>query len=59
MLWAVGFGFEAIGDAQLAAFVAAKTGKPMLERSLLDTKPGYGDYIRRASGFFPRPPRTD
>ncbi|MBV9369695.1 MAG: DUF1295 domain-containing protein [Frankiales bacterium] len=113
-LWLVGFGFEAIGDAQLAAFkrdpanrgqvmdrglwrytrhpnyfgeaclwtglylvaaqqwmgaatilspilmtyfVASKTGKPMLERMMHDTKPGYADYVRRTSGFFPLPPR--
>lgn len=113
-VWAVGFGFEAVGDAQLAAFkrdptnrgkvmdrglwrytrhpnyfgeaclwtglylvaaqqwmgavtilspvvmayfVASKTGKPMLERMMLDSKPGYADYVRRTSGFFPRPPR--
>lgn len=114
--WCVGFGFEAVGDAQLAAFkrdpanrrkvmdrglwrytrhpnyfgeaclwsglyliaaqqwtgavtvlspvlmtyfVAAKTGKPMLERMMLNSKPGYADYVRRTSGFFPRPPRRD
>ena len=114
LLWAVGFGFEAVGDAQLAAFrrdpanrgqvldrglwrytrhpnyfgeaclwtglylvaaqqwpgaltvlspvamvyfVAAKTGKPMLEAQLGATKPGYADYVRRTSGFLPLPPR--
>ena len=113
-LWAVGVTFEAVGDAQLAAFkrdtanrgrvldhglwrytrhpnyfgeaclwtglylvaaqqwpgaatvlspvamvyfVAAKTGKPMLEAQLADSKPGYADYVRRTSGFLPRPPR--
>jgi steroid 5-alpha reductase family enzyme len=115
-LWAVGLGFEAGGDAQLAAFkrdprnagrvmdrglwrytrhpnyfgeaclwtglyllaaqqwigavtilspvamvyfVAAKTGKPVLERTLLKTKPGYADYVSRTSGFVPLPPRGD
>lgn len=114
VVWAVGFGFEAVGDAQLAAFkrdpankgqvmdrglwrytrhpnyfgeaclwtglylvaaqqwmgavtilsplvmtyfVASKTGKPMLERMMLDSKPGYAEYVRRTSGFFPLPPR--
>ncbi|MDQ1748102.1 MAG: hypothetical protein QOD07_2365 [Frankiaceae bacterium] len=114
VLWAVGFFFEAVGDAQLAAFkrdpanrglvmdrglwrytrhpnyfgeaclwvglylvaaqqwagavtilspvtmtyfVASKTGKPMLERMLLDSKPGYADYVARTSGFVPRRPR--
>lgn len=115
VLWVLGFGFEAGGDAQLAAFkrdptnrgkvmdrglwrytrhpnyfgeaclwtglyliaaqewtgavtvvspaamvyfVAAKTGKPMLERVMLESKPGYADYVRRTSGFFPLPPRS-
>ena len=114
VLWVVGFGFEAGGDAQLAAFkrdpanrgkvmdrglwrytrhpnyfgeaclwsglyliaaqqwigavtilspivmtyfVAAKSGKPMLERNLLRSKPDYADYVRRTSGFIPLPPR--
>ena len=113
-LWAVGFGFEAIGDAQLARFksdprnhgqvmdrglwrytrhpnyfgeacmwaglyliaaqetagaltvlsplvmiyfVSARTGKPLLERQLAPTKPGYAEYVQRTSGFLPRPPR--
>ena len=115
LLWAIGFGFETVGDAQLASFkrdpankgkvmdgglwrytrhpnyfgeaclwvglyliaaqewvgavtvlspvamtyfVAAKTGKPLLEQSMLDTKPDYADYVRRTSGFFPLPPAT-
>lgn len=114
VLWALGVGFEAVGDAQLAAFkrnpanhgqvldrglwrytrhpnyfgeacvwfgiyllaaqewpgavtvlsplamtyfVAAKTGKPLLETHLTDSKPGYADYVRRTSGFLPLPPR--
>jgi steroid 5-alpha reductase family enzyme len=113
-LWCVGLFFEAVGDAQLAAFkrnpanhglvmdrglwrytrhpnyfgdacvwaglwliaaqqwpglltvlspvtmyyfLSRKTGKPMLERALAKTKPGYADYVRRTSGFFPLPPR--
>ena len=114
VLWVVGFFFEAVGDAQLAAFkrdpgnkghvmdrglwrytrhpnyfgeacmwtgiyliaaqqwqgavtvlspiaityfVAFKTGKPMLERMMSQSKIGYDDYVRRTSGFFPLPPR--
>jgi steroid 5-alpha reductase family enzyme len=108
-IWAVGVGFEAIGDRQLAAFKAAPehrgrimdrglwrytrhpnyfgdflvwwglylaagawwtvvgplvmtalltrvSGKDHLERTMRD-RPGYGDYVRRTSGFFPLPPR--
>jgi steroid 5-alpha reductase family enzyme len=39
-------------------FLSAKTGKPLLERQLAATKPGYADYMRRTSGFFPLPPRA-
>jgi steroid 5-alpha reductase family enzyme len=114
VVWAVGFGFESVGDWQLARFradpasvgkvmdrglwrftrhpnyfgdatmwwgiwlVAAqqwqgvvtvlspvlmtwtltrKTGKPLLEQSLAERRPGYRDYVERTSGFFPLPPR--
>lgn len=33
------------------------TGKPLLERGMARTRPGYADYVRRTSGFFPLPPR--
>jgi steroid 5-alpha reductase family enzyme len=39
-------------------FLAAKTGKPLLEKHLGRTRPGYADYVARTSGFLPRPPRT-
>jgi steroid 5-alpha reductase family enzyme len=38
-------------------FLAAKTGKPLMERSLAKRRPGYADYVERTSGFIPRPPR--
>ena len=114
VVWLVGFGFEAIGDAQLARFrrdpanrgrvldhglwawtrhpnyfgdatvwwgiflIAAAggwawltiaspvvmtvlltrvSGKPMLERGMARTRPGYGEYVARTSGFLPRRPR--
>jgi steroid 5-alpha reductase family enzyme len=34
-----------------------KTGKPLLEQSLADRRPGYREYVERTSGFFPLPPR--
>lgn len=39
--------------------LAAKTGKPLLERALLDQKPGYRSYVARTSGFFPLPPKAE
>lgn len=113
-LWALGLGFETIGDAQLSRFkadpankgqvmdrglwrytrhpnyfgdatlwwgiwlvaasswvavgtvigplamtylLAKGTGKPLTEKSMSESKPGYGDYVRRTSGFVPLPPR--
>lgn len=40
-------------------FLLAKgTGKPTLEKDMDKRRPGYTEYIRRTSGFFPLPPRT-
>ncbi|WUN35995.1 DUF1295 domain-containing protein [Kitasatospora sp. NBC_00315] len=33
------------------------SGKPMLERQLSSTKPGWAEYVARTSGFVPLPPR--
>lgn len=33
------------------------SGKPLLEKGLTKTRPGYADYIKRTSGFIPWPPR--
>lgn len=37
--------------------LARGTGKPMLERHMLDHRPEYADYVRRASGFLPMLPK--
>ncbi|MGH8888185.1 MAG: DUF1295 domain-containing protein [Acidothermaceae bacterium] len=37
--------------------LARKTGKPLLESRLVETRPGYADYVRRTSGFVPLPPK--
>jgi len=34
------------------------SGVPLLERSLLKTRPDYKEYMERTSAFFPRPPRA-
>ena len=33
------------------------SGKPMLEKGLAKSRPGYADYVARTSGFFPWPPK--
>ncbi|MDP9845060.1 DUF1295 domain-containing protein [Streptosporangium lutulentum] len=38
-------------------FLVARTGKPLLEAQLSESRPGYADYVRRTSGFLPLPPR--
>ncbi|MET0188262.1 MAG: DUF1295 domain-containing protein [Pseudonocardia sediminis] len=114
LVWAVGFYFETVGDAQLARFTADPsnkgqvmdqglwrytrhpnyfgdaavwwglglialhhlagvigligvalitvnlvkgTGAKLLERSIGKRRPGYEEYVRRTSGFFPLPPK--
>jgi steroid 5-alpha reductase family enzyme len=37
--------------------LANGTGKPLLEKRMASTRPGYADYVRRTSGFVPLPPR--
>jgi steroid 5-alpha reductase family enzyme len=39
----------------MTALVTRVSGKDHLERAMRD-RPGYADYIRRTSGFIPRPP---
>ncbi len=33
------------------------TGKPLLEKGMASTRPGYAQYVSRTSGFVPMPPR--
>ncbi|GAB3447692.1 DUF1295 domain-containing protein [Actinophytocola sediminis] len=53
-----------IGAATVVApivmtFVLARgTGKPLTEKHLTSSRPGYADYVRRTSGFLPLPPRA-
>jgi steroid 5-alpha reductase family enzyme len=37
--------------------LARGTGKPLTEKHLSSSRPGYAEYVRRTSGFFPLPPR--
>jgi steroid 5-alpha reductase family enzyme len=42
----------------MAWFLSFKTGKPLLEKQMAASKPGYADYMKRTSGFFPLPPKS-
>jgi len=41
----------------MAFLLLRVSGVPLLERGMSERRPGYADYIRRTSAFFPRPPR--
>lgn len=46
-----------VGPAIMSLFLVRISGKALLERDIATRRPAYADYIRRTSGFFPRPPR--
>ena len=58
VLPASGSWWTAIGPAVITLFLVRISGKEMLERDIAERRPGYADYIRRTSGFIPRPPRA-
>jgi steroid 5-alpha reductase family enzyme len=41
----------------MTALLAKGTGKPLLEKDIAQRRPGYADYVRSTSGFFPLPPK--
>ncbi len=51
-LWSV------IGPITITFLLTRLSGVPMLERGLKKSRPGYEEYVRRTSGFFPWPPKT-
>lgn len=46
-----------IGPLFLTFTLTRWSGKPLLEKGLARTRPGYADYVQRTSGFIPWPPR--
>ena len=46
-----------IGPAVMTFLLMRVSGVALLEKTLAETKPGYRDYVRRTSAFFPLPPR--
>ncbi len=49
--------FTVFSPALMTWSILGMMGKELLERRMLKKRPGYEDYIRRTSGFFPWPPR--
>lgn len=46
-----------VGPALMTYLLMRVSGVPMLERGMAKRRPGYEDYVRRTSAFFPRPPK--
>jgi len=47
----------ALGPVFLTFTLTRWSGKPLLEKGLVRTRPGYAEYVRRTSGFIPWPPK--
>lgn len=55
----VPWGWVALAGPAFLTFTLMKwSGAPLLEKGMASTRPGYGDYVRRTSGFIPWPPRA-
>lgn len=58
-IWLVGHDLTVIFAPVLMTFLLMKwSGVPLLEKGLKKRRPGYEDYIKRTSSFFPRPPKS-
>ena len=56
---ATGTAWTAIGPAVMTWMLLRVSGVTLLEASLRKSRPGYEDYVRRTSPFFPLPPKKD
>jgi steroid 5-alpha reductase family enzyme len=46
-----------LGPLVMSVLLIRVSGAALLEKSIGKRRPGYAEYVRRTSGFFPRPPR--
>lgn len=51
--------YAIVGPIVLTTLLTRVSGVPMLEHRLKKNRPGYDDYLRRTSSFFPWPPRRE
>ncbi|HXD64868.1 MAG TPA: DUF1295 domain-containing protein [Solirubrobacteraceae bacterium] len=47
-----------VGPVVMSTLLIRVSGAGLLEKDIGDRRPGYADYVRRTSGFFPWPPKT-
>lgn len=62
-LWLVAVGggawWSVVGPVLMIFLLVKVSGVALLERSLMESRPGYADYARRTSAFVPWPRRND
>ena len=49
--------FTILSPVAMTVLLTRGTGKALLERTVVDRRPGYADYVSRTSGFVPLPPK--
>ena len=47
-----------LGPAVMTYMLVRVSGVAMLEKDIVERRPGYADYVRRTSAFLPRPPKS-
>jgi steroid 5-alpha reductase family enzyme len=55
---ATGAWWTIVGPILMSVLLIRVSGAALLERTIVDRRPGYAEYIRRTSAFFPRPPKA-
>jgi steroid 5-alpha reductase family enzyme len=53
-----GGGWTLVGPVLMTILILRVSGVTLLEQGLHETRPGYGDYVRRTSAFIPWRPRS-
>ena len=46
-----------LGPVLMSVLLLRVSGVAMLEKTIGSRRPGYAEYVRRTSAFFPRPPK--
>jgi len=54
---AAGEWWTVVGPLVMTILLLRVSGVAMLERTIVDRRPGYADYVRRTSSFIPKRPR--
>lgn len=55
---ATGAWWTVIGPVVMSVLLIRVSGAGLLEQTIGERRPGYEDYVRRTSGFIPRPPKA-